>query len=92
MTPELKLKFQQEIYNLHVNSSVGVDEKNIEKLVKICDNLYNIAERLYCEVYPDSDTGEAATNIISFDKEENDVVEATAELNTKVKAHRPEAK
>lgn len=89
MTPELKLQFQQAVYNLHINSSMGVDEKNIEKLKKITTELDELADRLYWEVFQKPSTKE---NVLVFDKEENDVDEATQELRTKVKPHRPEAK
>jgi hypothetical protein len=89
MTPELKLQFQQAIYNLHINSSMGVDEKNIEKLKKITANLDDLANKLYWEVFQKPSTKD---DVLVFEKEENDIVEATKELNAKVKAHRPESK
>jgi hypothetical protein len=89
MSPELKLQFQQMIYNLHINSSMGVDEKNIEKLKKITTDLDELADRLYWEVFQKPS---AKDDVVVFEKEENDVAEATQELKIKVKAHRPEAK
>jgi hypothetical protein len=83
MTPELKLQFQQKIYELHINSSMGVDEKNISKIYDIVAELHRLARRLYDDVYP-------VTYVEKMP--ENDVTEATAELSAKVKAHRPESK
>jgi hypothetical protein len=89
LTPELKLQFQQMIYTLHINSSMGVDEKNIEKLKKITANLDDLANKLFWEVFQKPS---AKDDVLVFEKEENDVTEATAELSAKVKAHRPESK
>lgn len=89
MTPELKLQFQQKIYELHINSSMGVDEKNIEKIRNICFQLYDLSEKLYSLTHSDNRTKD---DVLVFEKEENDVVEATQELRTKARPHKPEAK
>lgn len=99
MTPELKLAFQQKIYSLHINSSMGVDEKNIAKILDICIMLKQLAGELYFEVYPEEvkltvTPGYDLKSVYpeKFEMPENDVVEATKELNTRVKPHRPEVK
>lgn len=74
MTPELKLQFQQKLHELQIHASLGVDEKNISKITDITEDLYELARKLFWEVYPVTYTE---------DMPENDAIEAKLELNNK---------
>lgn len=90
MSPEQKLAFQQKLHDLHINSSMGIDEKNIYKITLLADELFLLCQKLYLEFYPEENSleGENKKVVASFSLEENDVVEATKELNTRVRAHK----
>lgn len=94
MSPEQKLAFQQKLHDLHINSSMGIDEKNIYKITLLADELFLLCQKLYLEFYPEENSleGENKKVVASFSLEENDVTEATEELSFKARPHRPEVK
>lgn len=52
LNPDLVLKFQQTFKQLQINTCLGIDENNIDKVSLIVENLNSVAIELYYQVHP----------------------------------------